>query len=175
MLTLLALSESARGQDSGPEEPGPVHKLLKAFEGSWEGTLTFPATPGEPELKAKVEEVDTLGLNGLWLRTRLKGTLPDGKAFEGESLMGFDLLKKKVTCCAVDDQRSDLQLSEGSFDVSGKILTLWANLPHRTTGKIERVKMVDEVTDPNTRRLTQYTIDGNKEVLSATTEYKRKP
>jgi hypothetical protein len=103
--------------------PAPEHEKLKAFEGKWDLTIRIA---GAPESKGTSTYTSTCG--GLWLSSDFTGNLA-GLAFEGKGLDGYDPAKKKYVSVWVDSMTPAPMFFEGSYDDSGKVLTMVAEAP----------------------------------------------
>ena len=121
--------------------PGPHHKELERFLGSWKTTTSFvmggTKTPGEPGT-ANI----TWLMDGRWLRIDLAGSMMK-RSYAGFVLMGYDNFKRSFVSTSVTSIDTAMVRLEGDMDPSGKSLILYGTLDEYTTG--EHDKMVKYV------------------------------
>jgi hypothetical protein len=105
------------------EMPGPVkeHELLQKFVGKWESEGEAFMAPGQPPTKLKGVESSRL-IGGFWFVGQIKSTVPDFP-YEQILTIGYDPAKKKYIGTVIDSMTSHLWQFEGTFDVTGNILT----------------------------------------------------
>ena len=72
-----------------------------------------------------------------------------GMPFHGNSLMGYDLQKKKYFSAWVDNMSTGLIVFEGNFDPAGKVLTVAGEYDDPMTNKHMKVRDVTTVVSPD--------------------------
>ena len=80
-------------------KPGPEHKKLEPFVGSWTFTMKFWTDPGQPPavLKGTIERKWIM--DGRFVQETVRGECAkSGKTFEGLGLLGYDAGQKKFSC-----------------------------------------------------------------------------
>jgi hypothetical protein len=77
-------------------KPGPEHKKLEPFVGSWTLTVRLWTDPNQPPAEAKGTVERKWILGGRFVQESAKIQC-HGKSFEGLSLLGYDRAQKKFT------------------------------------------------------------------------------
>lgn len=121
LCALLALTVPAVAQEI--PGPGPEHAKLKELEGKWTFTLTTP--DGTESKGVSVYKVEC---GGLWLTSDFQTDF-GGVKFQGKGLDGYDSAKKKYVSVWVDSMTTAPMSFEGSYDESGKKLTMISDAP----------------------------------------------
>lgn len=133
--------EKAMAQMPKMITPGPHHKELERFLGSWKTTTSFVMggnkTPGE----AGTANVAWL-MDGRWLKLELAGVMMK-RPYTGFVLMGYDNFKRSFVSTSVTSIDTAMVRLEGDMDPSGKSLMMYGTLDEYTTG--EHDKMVKYV------------------------------
>ena len=154
-------------------QPGPNHKFLAQFAGTWEGTVKMWMGPGEPEVTKGVSE-NTMILGGRYLRQEVVGTAM-GKPFHGMGLTGYDNVSKQFVMTWVDDMGTGIETGTGSLDASGKVLNSMSTFNDPMTGGATKTRGVLRIVDPDKHVMEMYGAgpDG-KEMLMMEITYVRK-
>jgi hypothetical protein len=160
------LTQAAPAQPPVPK-PGPEHAHLKKLEGTWEATVHFMGGESKGTMTYKMD------LGGLWLLADYQGEF-GGQKFQGKGLDSYDAGKKKYVSVWVDSMSTTPMLSEGTFDKSGKVLTMIGEGPGMD-GKMTKYKSVSEMKDDDTMVFTMSAPgqDGKDQTMMTIT-YKRK-
>jgi hypothetical protein len=171
---LLLVTPAAAGQEMALPKPGPEHQLLKQDEGTWDATVEIFAAPGQPPLKSKGVETNTLGCGGLCLISDFKGEMMPGQVFHGHGVTVYDPSKKKYVGSWTDSMSAGLMIAESTYDAASRTFTGWMEGPDMT-GKVAKTKSVVEVKDAGTRIFSMYgTGPDGKEGLGMRITYQRK-
>jgi hypothetical protein len=115
--------------------PGPAHKDLARFIGTWDtetvmfGMGDVPAVKGTAEWKWLFE--------GRWIQMNSSGELM-GRPYHNQMTMGYDNFRQKYTTAGVDDLQTVLITSEGNFDQSRQALITYGKVDEPMTGEIEK-------------------------------------
>jgi hypothetical protein len=121
--------------------PGPHHKALEYFLGTWDGVLEMlmpGAPPPPPEKQAKLQAKGEWLLEGRWMGFRVQGTFM-GMPYEGFGTSGFDNTKKKHVGTWVDNSGTTLIHSEGTVvDPTGQVTVLYGTLDEWITGEHDK-------------------------------------
>jgi hypothetical protein len=98
-----------------------------------------------------------------------------GTEFVGHGVMGYDTLKKKYTGSWIDSMSTAIWTMEGTADDAGKVFTSVMEGPNPETGKPMKMKLVNEITGKDSKKLTFY-MEGpdGKEFSMGKIEYTRK-
>ena len=116
--------------------PGPAHKDLARFLGSWDTeTVIFGMGP-EPTTTKGTAEWKWL-FEGRWIQMTSSGELM-GRPYHNQMIMGYDNFRQKYTTAGVDDLQTTLTTSEGNFDQSRQALITYGKIDEPMTGEIEK-------------------------------------
>ena len=174
IITTDTISESELGID--PTEfftPGPEHKWLESFTGTWEANVISYMDPAKPDT-SKLVQTYSMILNGLYQEARLTGSMM-GMQFEGLSLNGFDNAKRKFITTWVDNVSSGTTYMTGDFDSTSKTLNLKGTQTNPSTGKDMGIREEMKIIDRDTYTLTMYGDGpGGKEIKFMEGNFKRK-
>ena len=153
-LFALVLVSGAMGQDV-PMAPEPTkeHQWLAQFAGEWVTDSEIMMEPGKPAIKCKGTE-SARSIGGYWMVSESKCRFMD-TPMNGIMTLGYDATKKKFIGTFVCSMCDHLWKYEGTLDESGKILTLEAEGPSRTTpGKFAKYRDVVEIKSKDHRVIT---------------------
>ncbi len=170
LVTLIAFPLMAQ-EGFTPATPGPEHKHLQSFEGTWDAKMQMA---GAPEAMNAVATYKT-ELGGLWVSSEFKCDSPAFK-FTGRGLDGYDTNKKKFVGTWADSMSTGLMVMEGTRDEKTKTTTMTGQ-GYDETGKVAKYKNVTKETDANHFTFQMFMVgDDGKETLAFTIEYtRRKP
>jgi Protein of unknown function (DUF1579) len=147
--------------------PGPEHAKLKELVGDWDCVVKMGGT------ESKGSATYRLDMGGMWVISEFKGEF-GGQSFKGMGIDGYDQTKKKYTGVWVDSMTSAPMVSEGTYDSTGKILTMTGEQVG-PDGKMVKNKMTSEMKSPDLMLFTMYMVGADgKETPMMTIEYKRK-
>ena len=151
-----------------PPKPEKEHEWLKQFEGNWETSMTMG---GQEE---KGTETAKLKHGGLWLHMEVK--MGAKEEFSGSGHLGYDPKSKKFQMAWVDSMSPRLQISEGTLDKAGKVLTLDTEMD-MGAGPV-KAKWRWESVDKETKKFSISSMSGDgmdaKEEEMIVVTYKRK-
>jgi len=115
--------------------PGPAHKDLARFIGSWD-TETEMFGMGEPMKSKGTAECKWL-FEGRWIQQTSSGELM-GRLFETQMTMGYDNFKQKYTTAGVDSMETNMITSQGNFDESRQALITYGTVDEPMTGAVAK-------------------------------------
>jgi Protein of unknown function (DUF1579) len=131
--------------------PGPEHKKLEAWVGTWDASVKMWMDPSAPPQESTGTAENKLALGGRFLEQNFEGTMM-GQPFSGRGYTGYDLYKKQYVSTWMDSMGTAIMMATGTPDPAGKGLTLTGTMDDPMTGKKspfkETVTMVDN--DHNT-------------------------
>ena len=113
--------------------PGPAHKDLARFLGSWDTETTILGM-GEPMKSKGTAEWKWL-FEGRFIQQDWSGDMM-GQPIKGQMTMGYDNFKQKYTTASVNTMETVLLTSEGNFDQSRQTLITYGKLDEPITGEI---------------------------------------
>jgi len=153
--------------------PGPMHKWMAKFNGTWEADITGYMDPTKPE-KSKATNVNSTIMNGLYQVGDYTGNMM-GMPFQGHSIMGYDNAKKMFVSTWIDNMGSGMIFMTGTYDDAAKTLTLKGKQTDPMTGKDSEIREVMQITDDNNYTLKMYgTGPDGKEMIFMEGAFKRK-
>ncbi len=176
--SLAAASLAAASPPVAPSQgaaggPGPEHRLLERWVGSWDATVGEAGAAGTAAATPSAKAIVRLVCGGLWLVTDYEGAA-DGAPFSGHEVRGFDPHLKKYVINWVDSMTSSFDLGEGTFDEKTQTMsaTMKANGPD---GKPVTWRQSETWKDADTREWTMFRggPDG-KEMAVLQITYRRK-
>lgn len=129
--------------------PGPNHKVLERFLGSWRTKTAFvmggkktPPTDGETVFRWQMQ--------GRWLIGESKGSMM-GMPYESCWLLGHDNFKQCFVCTTVQNLDTAMLRSQGHLTQDGKTLILYGQMDEYLTGHHDKtVKYVFRFVDADT-------------------------
>jgi Protein of unknown function (DUF1579) len=146
---------AAAKQEAPPTpKPGPEHAIFKMDVGTWDAEVEIIPGLGQPPMKSKGVEVNTIGCGGLCMISDFKGQAM-GAPFHGHGVSTWDAVKKRYTGSWTDSMSQGLQIGEGSWDPANKKFTGTMEGPDMT-GKIIKMRSVVEYPAAGKRVMTGY-------------------
>jgi hypothetical protein len=154
--------------------PGPNHKLLEPFVGSWNVSTTLWEAPGAPAQKSAGTAETSWVLGGRFIQERVNGEMM-GMPFEGIGYTGYDNFKKHFVGTWMDAMGTMMMTSTGRADATGKVLTFTSTMDDVVSGKSMTVREVSRVVDANRHVFEMYGPDKTgKEFKTMEIVYTRK-
>src|SRR4029453_16935916 len=103
--------------------PGPGHKALEHFVGSWEAEVKCWTDPdGPPHVSQATAEADWI-MNGRFLQEDFQGEMM-GNPFNGRSLIGYDNVKEMFQSVWISDMQTSMFTTEGRGGSGNRVITL---------------------------------------------------
>jgi hypothetical protein len=128
--------------------PGPEHKALESWAGSWDTTAKMWMDPSKPPQESKGVAENKMTLGGRFLEQSFEGTMMD-QPFSGKGYTGYDLYKKQYVSTWIDTMGTMIMTATGTADASGKKVTLTGQVDDFMTGKKMDFKQTATVIDPD--------------------------
>jgi hypothetical protein len=160
---ILVFSTAARGQNPATADtnvlmkqwkavssPGPNHKKLEFFAGTWatESRMWTMGPDAEPTVTRGSSE-KTMVLGGRFLKEEFSGEVV-GMTMTGVGLTGYDNYAKKYVGIWFDDMATTILTMEGHFDREGKTLTMFGKMDEWLTGELGKTVMyVTRIVGPD--------------------------
>lgn len=153
--------------------PGPMHKWMAKFNGTWEADITSYMNPASPD-KSKATNVTTTIMNGLYQVGDYTGNMM-GMPFQGHSIMGYDNAKKIFVNTWIDNMGSGIIYMTGKYDEATKTLHLKGKQTNPMNGTDVDIREEMKFIDDNNYILVMYGsgTDG-KEIKFMEGTFKRK-
>lgn len=162
-------------EKSDPTEyfiPGPMHKWLAGFTGTWEADVISHMNPTKPDT-SKLTQTYSMILNGLYQEAKLTGTMM-GMPFEGRSINAYDNAKKKFQTTWIDNFSSGFTYMSGDYDSTSNTLNLKGTQPNPLDGTDMNIREVMTMIDNDTYTLTMYGGVEKNEIKFMEGTFKRK-
>jgi len=180
-VSLLLMSALGLAQNQNQEmqawleasKPGPQHKHLEQFAGTWDVSMTYWPAPGAPPMSSKGTAEHKMIMGGRYLHQAVKAEMM-GMPFEGLGTWGYDNLKKEHVASWLDSMSTGIMLSKGTADSAGKVFTFTGEYLD-PQGQTRKVKEILRIQDANKLVAEMYDIgpDG-KEFKNMEMTYTRK-
>lgn len=136
--------------------PGPMHKMLEGWNGTWSGETTMWEYDGAPASKSTGTAVNTMIMGGKYQSSKHSGDMM-GMPFEGMSIMGYDNATKQFTSTWIDTWSTGITTFTGSWDEASKSLTMSGTYPDiLRPGKECKMREVFKLVDDNNHILEMY-------------------
>uniref|UniRef100_A0A7C2K197 DUF1579 domain-containing protein n=1 Tax=Schlesneria paludicola TaxID=360056 RepID=A0A7C2K197_9PLAN len=165
MVAVLGFVGAAFGQ--GFSQPGPEHKRLQEFVGTWDAVMTFG------DQKSQATSTYRAICGGMWVESDYEGMLGEVK-FSGRGIDGYDQQKKKYVGLWVDSVSSAPLRMEGDYNPETKQLVMTGE-SRGPDGQPQKFKAVTETRDKDHFTFRMYMLPPNGEdQLAFTIEYTRK-
>jgi hypothetical protein len=153
--------------------PGEHHKALEPLAGSWTATVKMWLDPSKPPTESKATSEAKWIMGGRYLEEKVTGEF-GGMPFHGQSITGYDNLKKKYVSVWVDNLGTGLSFSSGSYDPDKKTLTFHREETDPASGQKVKTKDVMRLTDNDKHEIESYRLTDDKEVKVMHIVYTRK-
>lgn len=128
MKTLSSLLAIALALPLAAQEPTAEHQRLSRLAGTWDAAMEHMGEDGKP-VKSTGVSVRKMPLGGFWLMDNFQAKFM-GMDFRGMGTTGYDPAKKKYVATWVDSMTPSLMVMEGTYDKSGKVLTMTGKGPN---------------------------------------------
>lgn len=155
--------------------PNENHKKLEFFVGKWEATVrTWMEGPDKPpqESKGTSESVSIYG--GRFIKDTFNGEMM-GQKFEGTGMFGYDNGRKHYSSLWYDSTSTGFMTMSGSFDATGKILTMYGQSDDPMTGHIgKNLRAVYRIVDDNSYVFEMYDLTMGENAKMMEISYKRR-
>jgi hypothetical protein len=164
--------------------PGPQHKALDPFVGSWDLTVkSWMGGPNAPPTESKgTAEVKWI-LDGRYIEEKVKGemSMPDETgamkkvSYTGQGLTGYDNFKSIYLSTWADSMSTQVMLSKGCADATGKVFTFYAEVDDPMRGAHDQMmKSVARIIDKDKHVLEMYDLHTGENFKVMEITYTRK-
>jgi hypothetical protein len=133
--------------------PGPEHKLLEKYVGTWDCDLESSFIPGKPE-KTKATNVCRKTCGGFWFVSDFDGTLMGGP-FSGHGVSGYDTAQKKFVDNWFDSTTASGATAVGTFDEKTNTFN-WDMQMREMDGSMSHGRETDVWKDADTHEWTLF-------------------
>jgi len=153
--------------------PGPQHKVLEQFVGSWQTVSKFWTEPTAPPVESKGKCEQKMVLGGRYLQMECTGELL-GSPFVGLGYVGYDNYRKQYVSSWMDNASTLMLYGVGNWDAASKVYTEVGDYQDPLSGTTKKYRNTIRVVDANTLAMESRSIapDG-KEVKDMEITYTR--
>ncbi len=130
--------------------PGEPHAMMAKWNGTWKGKTMMWHAPGAPADSSNATGINKMIYGGRYQQSTHIGDMM-GMKFEGQSIMGYDNIKKVFQSTWIDNMGTGIVMMEGPWDEASKSLTMTGRMvdPGRGDGKEITLRHVMKVIDDN--------------------------
>ena len=125
--------------------PGPEHKALEQFVGTWDANVKMWMAPGAPPQESTGTAENKMALGGRFLEQHYEGTFMN-QPFTGMGYTGYDLYKKQYIGTWMDSMGTSIMNSTGTADASGT-MTFTGKMDDPVAKKTQPFKETMKVVD----------------------------
>ncbi|MFG0328003.1 MAG: DUF1579 family protein [Phycisphaerales bacterium JB037] len=144
--------------DCGPmPAPGPEHKLLEPFAGTFRAEVKMWMGPGEPQTMTGTM-LNELDLGGLVLRQTYKGDGAEGPFpnFEGRGWWAYNRAAGHYEGMWIDNAAPFFQAETGRVDPSGRVWEMTGTMLNPQTGEPLTKRTIITLQDENHHSMQTY-------------------
>ena len=133
-------------------EVGVPHEALDDRTGQWDATVKFWYAPdAPPEVSQASSTVEPI-MGGRYILERFSSTMPDGAAFEGMGIVGYDNIKKAFVAMWIDTMSSGILTAEStSYADDFSHIEFRGEAPDPVAGRYKVQRSAEHWTDADTR------------------------
>lgn len=163
--------------------PGPQHKLLDSFIGTWKVTSKmWWAGPGTPPTVSEGTSTMTWIMGGRYVLEKMSSQIPwpaeDGTMktmdFKGMSITGYDNFRKTYQSIWVDNFGTGMFSMTGAADPDGKLFRYYGAVDEPMLGVVGRmIRVVIRVIDADTHVFEMYDLLMGEDYKAMEMTYKR--
>ncbi len=164
-------STSSKPAQPSPEEmmaawqraatPGPEHRALDVFVGTWRTAVSMWWSPDGPPDISTGTMTNAWVLDGHHLEQRYSGTA-GGQPFQGQGTWGFDVAGGEYIGTWIDSMSTSLMVSHGKRSSDGKTFIMTSTNTDPVTGKRVNSEEVIVVESPDRHTTTSYKLENGK-------------
>ncbi|MFT3826195.1 MAG: DUF1579 domain-containing protein [Chitinophagaceae bacterium] len=144
--------------------PGPMHSMMKTWDGNWTAEVTMWMSPSQPPTKSTGKCVNKMILGGMYQESSFNGMMkmPDatGKMidapFNGRGTLAYDNSKKVFISTWIDNMGSGVMKMEGPWDEATKSMSLKGKMVDPTTGQDVDMRELVTIVDDNTQKMEMF-------------------
>ncbi|MHC4991986.1 MAG: DUF1579 family protein [Planctomycetota bacterium] len=134
-----------------------AHARFKPFVGTFKAEVTLWMGPGDPHVSTGVM-TNQLELGGRFLHQIYKGDATDGPFpdFEGRGYWGYNTVAGKYEGLWLDTAATFFQTETGDVDSTGKVWTMWGEVPNPQADGMMKKKSIISVVDSDHHTMEMY-------------------
>ncbi len=138
--------------------PGPEHEVLKAFEGTWNASVSYWMKPGEEPIHADGTMVNEWVLGNRFLQQRYTSDFM-GTPFEGLGLFGYNNVDGRYEGLWGDTMSTGMMIETGKYDPGLQIFTMIGSVTEPASKNLMRKKTVITIDSPNQHTMSMHFSD----------------
>lgn len=143
-------------------EPGPEHRNLNVFVGTWDATgQTWGEDGASPETLTGTCTTKWI-LDGRFVQSHAEGSA-GGKPYEGFGVVGYDNAQKKYVSGWQDNMGTSMMLGTGDYDASTKTFTYKGESKDEKGMSVQHRCTIKVTSDAEHTQTTYATAGGRKE------------
>jgi hypothetical protein len=148
--------------------PGEPHRLLEQLVGKWEiASRVWYEGPGKPPVEFKAAAEVKWVMDGRFLQEDATAEVM-GMPHKSMAFTGYDNLKKKYVISYIENTATSIVTADGTFDGSGKVMTLFGKFDEPMTGERDKViKLVTRLVGPDKHIFEIYDMVGTPDEFKA--------
>lgn len=151
--------------------PGEMHKMLAAFDGSWNAEFSMWQAPGAPPEKATMVAHNEMILGGRYQVSTLKGTM-SGMPFEGIATTAFDNHAGEFVGTWIDNMGTAISITRGTYEAEADAIVMRGDMYYPGMGNVN-IKTVLKQDSDDQHTFTMYMVMGENEMKSMQIVYTR--
>jgi hypothetical protein len=136
--------------------PGEKQALLAKDAGKWRGKSTIWMVPGAEPTTAENTAIDTVILDGRFLRTEWSGEMPGMGPFSGFGLKGYDNAAGKYVSTWIDSASTGIMNGTGEQSADGKAITWTFHYTCPVTKKPVVMRQIETWRSANSKTLEMW-------------------
>jgi len=137
--------------------PSAPHAMMAKWNGTWKGKTIMWHAPGAPGDSSTATAVNKMIYGGRYQQSTHLGDMM-GMKFEGQSIMGYDNVKKVFQSTWMDNMGTGIMMMEGPWDEATKTLTMTGKMIDPSSGTPKEITMrnVMKIIDDNNHLFEMY-------------------
>jgi len=136
--------------------PGEHHQALNGRIGKWNGAIKMWMTPDMKEPMPSTCTTESAWVMGnRFVRETVEGNF-GGESFLGESVLGYDNIRKKYVSTWIDNMSTGVMVSEGTLDTAAKTLKFTTTMSCPMNNKVVSGRTVEKWTDKDNWVMEMY-------------------
>lgn len=181
LTTLLAISAAGAFAQSADavqaymeySTPGEMHKMLGKYNGMWIAVTKMWMSPGMEPSVSQADVVTDMYMGDRYQKSVFNGSM-QGMPFEGESVTGFDNVKKVFTNTWIDNYGTAMMYSEGKWNAATRSVEFKGKASDPMAKEPTPFRQVMTFPDENNYKMEMYVMLEGKEYKSMEITFTRK-
>lgn len=153
--------------------PGEMQKLLGTQNGRWEAQTKMWMSPGAAPMESTAEVLTDMYMGNRFQKSLFNGDF-GGMPFKGESVVGYDNVRKVFTSSWIDNMSTGIMYSEGKWNPSNKTIEYKGNATDPMAGKQTPFRQVITLIDDNSYKMETFNMMNGQEFKSMEIMFTRK-